>query len=103
MKITLYFWQSLTKYEFCRQIFEKSSNIKFHENPSSGWGQMEGQTDLTKLIDTFHNFSKAPNKMETYTWRHRCGTFALLYLIAWRETRLYFNEVTFMETFSILV
>jgi len=24
------------KLEFSRQIFEKSSNIKFHENPSSG-------------------------------------------------------------------
>ena len=71
MKSTLYSWQSLTKYEFCRQIFEKSSNIKFHENPSSGSeqteGQMDGHTDLTKLIDTFHSLSKAPNKMETYT------------------------------------
>ena len=61
MKSTLYSWQSLRKYEFCRQIFEKSSNIKFHENPYSG----SGQTDLTKLVDTFHNFSKVPNKMET--------------------------------------
>jgi hypothetical protein len=65
MKSTLYSWQSLRKYEFCRQIFEKSSNVKFHENPSSGSGQTEGQTDLTKLVDTFHNFSKVPNKMET--------------------------------------
>jgi len=24
------------KLEFCRQILEKYSNIKFHENPSSG-------------------------------------------------------------------
>jgi hypothetical protein len=38
----------LTKREFCRQIFEKSSNIKFHENPSSGsrvvpCGRKDGQ------------------------------------------------------------
>jgi len=66
MKSTLYPWQSLMKYEFCRQVFEKFSNIKFYENPSSGSGQMDGQTDMTKLIVTFHNFSKAPNKMETY-------------------------------------
>jgi hypothetical protein len=66
-------------------------------------GQMDGQTDMTTLIDTFYNFSKAPNKMETYVWRHRCGTFDLLYLIAWRETRLCLNKVTVVATFSILV
>jgi len=42
------------KLEFSRQIFEKYSNTKFYENPSSGrqvtacrWtdGQMDGQTD----------------------------------------------------------
>jgi hypothetical protein len=42
------------KLEFSGQIFEKCSNIKFHENPSSGGrvvlcgrtdGQMNGQTD----------------------------------------------------------
>jgi len=107
VKSTCYFWQSIRKCEFCRQIFEKSSNIKFHENPSSGSGQTEGQMDgqtiMTNLIVTFHNFSNAPNKMETYAWRHRCGRFPLLYLIAWWETRLYFNKVTVVATFSILV
>ena len=45
----------LMKLEFFRHIFEKSSNVKFHENPSS-WsrvvtcGQTGGETDLTKLI-----------------------------------------------------
>jgi hypothetical protein len=38
------------KLEFSGQIFEKSSNIKFHENPSSGsrvvpCGQTDGRTD----------------------------------------------------------
>jgi len=33
---TLYSCQSLLKLEFARQIFEKYSNIKFHENPPSG-------------------------------------------------------------------
>jgi len=38
-----------------RQIFEKYSNIKFHENPSSGirvvpCGWMDRRTDMTKLI-----------------------------------------------------
>jgi len=42
------------KLEFSRQSFEKSSNIKFHENPSGesgvvprGW--TDGRTDITKL------------------------------------------------------
>jgi len=51
------------KLEISRQIFEKYSNIKFHENPSSGsrvvpCGQTDGRTDrwtgekidMTKLI-----------------------------------------------------
>jgi hypothetical protein len=31
-----YSCQILMKLEFSRQIFEKYSNMKFHENPSSG-------------------------------------------------------------------
>jgi len=36
--------------EFSRQIFEKYSNIKFHEKPSIGktgvqWGRRDGQSD----------------------------------------------------------
>jgi hypothetical protein len=50
--------------EFSRQIFEKYSNTKFHENPSSGSrvlrGRTEGQTDMTKLIVAFRNFANAP-------------------------------------------
>ena len=51
--------------------FEKYSNIKFRENPSSGsWvvtcGQMDGrmyrQTDMMKLIVTFHNFVNVTKK-----------------------------------------
>jgi hypothetical protein len=47
--------------EFYQQIFEKYSNIKFHENPSSGirvvaCGYKERQTKLTVA---FQNFAKA--------------------------------------------
>ena len=49
------------KYEFSQQIFEKSSNIIFHENPSSGsWVVPFGRTDRTKLIVAFRNFAEAP-------------------------------------------
>jgi len=48
------------KLEFSRQIFEKFSNIKFHENPSNErriftWGR----TDTTKLIVAFRNSGNA--------------------------------------------
>jgi len=37
------------KLEFSRTIFEKSSNIKFHENPSSASRVIPcGQTDFAK-------------------------------------------------------
>jgi hypothetical protein len=57
------------KLEFSRQIFEKSSNIKFHENPSSGGGgelfHTDGQTtDMTKLIVAFRNFANAPKNLQ---------------------------------------
>ena len=60
------FSSNLVKLEFFRQIFEKYSNIKFHENPSSGSRVVPcGQTDMTKLIVAFRNFANAPNKGPT--------------------------------------
>ena len=50
------------KLEFYRQIFEKSSNIKVHEN-SSSWRRVvhaDGRTDVTMLIVAFRNFADAP-------------------------------------------
>jgi len=49
---------------FSRRIFEKYSNIKFHENPSSGngvvlHGQTDGWTDMKKLIVTLRNIANA--------------------------------------------
>ena len=48
--------------------FLKNSNIKFHENLSSGSRVVPcRQTDMTKLIVTFHNFANAP-KNEYIKW-----------------------------------
>jgi hypothetical protein len=55
------------KLEFSRQIFEKASNIKFHQNPSTGSRvvpsrQKHPQTDMTILTVAFRNFANAPKK-----------------------------------------
>jgi len=61
MSSTRYSWPILAKLEFFQQIFEKSSNIKFNENPSSGSRVVPcGRTDMTKLVFAFRSFSKAP-------------------------------------------
>ena len=57
------------KLEFSRQIFEKYSNINFHENPSGGSRVVPcGRTDGTRISEQslFANFVKAP-KNETYS------------------------------------
>jgi hypothetical protein len=60
------------KIEFSGQIFEKYSNIKFHENPSNGsrvvqCGQTDGQTGIMKLIVAFRNFANAPKNKHKAT------------------------------------
>ena len=47
--------QNVMKLEFYGEIFEKYSNIKFHENPPVQWElscymRTDGRTDMTKLI-----------------------------------------------------
>jgi hypothetical protein len=58
--------------EFSRQIFEKSSNIKFHENPSSvsrvvPCGRTDRQTDrqtaMLKLVVSSRKRGKALHKL----------------------------------------
>jgi hypothetical protein len=62
---------------FFRQIFEKYSNIYFHEHPSSeSWvfraegridrqtdRRMDGRTEMAKLKVAFRNFANVPNKV----------------------------------------
>jgi len=61
MQSTRYYFPILMKLEFSRQVFEKYSNIKFHENPFSGSRVVLcGQTDMKKLVVAFRNFANAP-------------------------------------------
>jgi hypothetical protein len=57
---TRYYFQILIKLDLSRQIFEKYSDMKFYDNPSSGsrvvlCGQTDGQTErgIPKLIVAF--------------------------------------------------
>ena len=64
---TSYSCQVLMNLEFFRLISEKHSNIKVHENPTSGGRHVpcersDRQTDRTKLIVAFRNFVIAPKK-----------------------------------------
>jgi hypothetical protein len=52
------------KLEFYRQIFEKSSNIKFYRNPSSGSRVVPcGRTAMTQLIVAIRDFANAPKNV----------------------------------------
>ena len=62
----------LIKLEFSKHIFEKSSNIIFHENMSSGSLSVPyWQTDKMKLTVAFCNFANMPKER----WLSLCLTF----------------------------
>ena len=91
MYSTGYSCEILMKLEFSRQIFEKYSNIKFHENPSRGsrvvpCRRTDGQT---WRIVAFRSFSKAP--------KH----WAIISCLAWTQTGYY--SVTAPLTCSVLL
>ena len=74
----LYSSDALIKLEFCRHTFEKYSNIKFHENPSSGsrvvpCGRKDGRkdirTNMKKPIFVLRNLAHAPKKGIAYRFR----------------------------------
>jgi len=77
--------------EFCRQIFEKSLNIKLHENPSIGSRVVPGgETDTRTVrrneantVVAFRDFAISLNESEDFTcchqWHSTCfGTMWLL-------------------------
>ena len=58
MQSTLYSCQILMRLKFFLNIFEKYSNINFHENPSSGSRVFPcEQTDMMRLIAPFRIFA----------------------------------------------
>ena len=61
------------KLEFSQQIFEKHSTTRFNENPSICSMRTDGQTDMTKLIFTFRNFTNAPKHASGEASEHKVG------------------------------
>ena len=68
--------------EFSRQIFDKSSDSKLNENPSSesrivtyGGGGTYRRTNITKLIVAFRNISHAPKNSKIKKISSICAEF----------------------------
>ena len=76
--VPVIFYHILMELEFSEHIFEKFSNIKFHENSSVGSrvvprGRAEGRTYMRKPAVAFHNFVK---KFKTKTnMKPKCDSF----------------------------
>jgi hypothetical protein len=68
-KVPVIFVGLYWKFNSLNIFFKKSSNIKFHQNPSSGSrvfprGPMDRRkaSNMTKLIFAFRNFAESPKK-----------------------------------------
>jgi len=92
MKSTRYYCYILIKPVLSRQILEKCSNIKFHENPSSGsWavpcGRKDGWTD--RLTSDRHDeansrFSQFANALKNHSFKLNITTAVTCFsLVCW--------------------
>ena len=82
------------KLKFSRQCFEKYSNVKSRENPSSGGSRVVpcGQRDTIKLTVAFRKFANAPAK--------RAITVTNIFIVVYMEFFNIFiqNEYLMMAT-----
>jgi hypothetical protein len=84
------------KLEFSRQIFEKFSNIRFHENPFSGNRfVLCGRTDMTKLIVAFRIFTKASKNAAFATvCVENCDFYYMYIPLPFEKHRMYLIYLT---------
>jgi hypothetical protein len=66
--------------------------------------QMDGQTDMTKLIVAFHNFASAPKKDQDKTFTvvfHICSvkTTILAHVLPFRNSLTLSDEITYIARF----
>jgi hypothetical protein len=99
----------LIKPAYSLQIFEKSSNIKFHENPhSEGRVVPCGRIDMTKLLVASRNFVKAPKNgstvIHTCIWR-LCTQVMKLSLMPYAScvTRRYHTTLCYYSNIVTLI
>jgi hypothetical protein len=60
------------KLGFSRKIFQKSSTIKFHENPPSESRVVpRGTTDMTILIVAFRQVANVPKKQQKWSQTYK--------------------------------
>ena len=92
------------------QIFEKFSNIKFNENPSSGSRVVPcGRTDMTELTVDVRNFVIAPKKklFEKKLFRHTHTHARKTYVSSYKhKTRVHtsqIHELSFFITIHLLL
>jgi len=70
-----YSCQILIKLRFPRQIIEKHSNIKCHDNPSSGSPVVPcGRADMIKHVDAFRSLG---TRLKTHNSQTFINNFAL--------------------------
>jgi hypothetical protein len=99
MESTCFSCPSLMKLEFSSQIFKKSLNIKFRENPYSGSRVVPCvQTDMTKLKVAFCNFANAPKNC---TDVNKITTDPLLYWSVFHFL-FFFKWSIFLERMSMI-
>ena len=68
-----YFCSILTKSSVCQEVFIKYPNMKFQGNVSSGkcidtYGHIDRQTDMTKLLDPFHDSANMLTSWSCIYW-----------------------------------
>jgi hypothetical protein len=84
--------QILVQLESSRQVFEKHSNKKYHENTPSGsrvrCGRIEGRTDITKQILVVRNFANAHESRSTEVTMPRRYPIPPSTLRIWRQCEL---------------
>jgi hypothetical protein len=89
------------KLEFSQQIFEKSSNIKFDENKSSGsrvFFNVVGRTDITKQIVAF-----VRTRLKTYMSYHSTKPGAATWILsALRHSELVEAQISFYSMYYYL-
>jgi len=103
--------QILMKFVFSWQIFKKNIfKLKFHEYQYS-WSRddlcilTDGQTNVTKLTDTFHNFAKAPKKMSYWITEDSTELMIWIYLeyVFWEQLMWSWLSAVFSATIDMCV